>query len=216
MVAAALSFSLSLFFSTPTDQIIRLPSLHQHAQVYDVSEFAERHPGGRVLLTYAGKDATDVFSAFHAPSTWPLLRPLLVGELVAEDASPAAGSLLADFRAMRASFAARGLFRASAPYYCFKVASTLSLAATAMAMLFLARSPSSGSVAFLDALASAVTLGLFWQQAGWLAHDFCHQQVFADRGANNAVALFLGNVCQGFSVGWWKAKHNQHLSLIHI
>ena len=110
---------------------------------------------------------------------------------------------------MRASFASRGLFRASAPYYCFKVASTLSLAATAMAMLFLSKSPS-GSIAFCDALASAVTLGLFWQQAGWLAHDFCHQQVFADRNVNNAFALFLGNVCQGFSVGWWKAKHNQH------
>lgn len=134
---------------------------------------------------------------------------MLVGELVAEDASPAAGSLLSDFRAMRASFAARGLFKASAPYYCFKVASTLSLAATATAMLFLAKAPS-GSIGLLDALASAVTLGLFWQQAGWLAHDFCHQQVFADRALNNSAALFLGNVCQGFSVGWWKAKHNQH------
>ena len=141
-----------------------------------------------------------------------------MGELVAEDAAPAEGSLLAEFRAMRASFASRGLFRASAPYYCFKVASTLSLAATAVAMLFLSKkssssSPSSSpssSISLLDALASAVTLGLFWQQAGWLAHDFCHQQVFSNRDTNNAVALFLGNVCQGFSVGWWKAKHNQH------
>ena len=69
----------------------------------------------------------------------------------------------------------------------FKVASTLSLAATATAMLFLAKAPS-GSIGLLDALASAVTLGLFWQQAGWLAHDFCHQQVFADRALNNSAA----------------------------
>ena len=195
--------------STSSHLLLSLLSSPQH-QVYDVSEFADRHPGGRVLLTYAGKDATDVFSAFHAPSTWPLLRPLLVGELAEEDASPAAGSLLADFRAMRASFASRGLFRASAAYYCFKVASTLSLAATAIAMLFLSKSGNNGSVSFLDAAASAVTLGLFWQQAGWLAHDFCHQQVFQNRNTNNSIALFLGNVCQGFSVGWWKAKHNQH------
>lgn len=116
---------------------------------------------------------------------------------------------------MRAAFAQRGLFRASAPYYCFKVASTLSLAATAIAMLFLSKksdsnSSSPPSIGLLDALASAVTLGLFWQQAGWLAHDFCHQQVFTNRNINNSIALFLGNVCQGFSVGWWKAKHNQH------
>ena len=151
------SFAILLSFSTPTNNFVLVLSLlllshivkntrpPPTKQVYDVSEFFERHPGGRVLLTYAGKDATDVFSAFHAPSTWPLLRPLLVGELVAEDAAPAAGSLLADFRAMRASFAQRGLFRASAPYYCFKVASTLSLAATAIAMLFLSRKSSGGS-----------------------------------------------------------------------
>ena len=132
-----------------------------------------------------------------------------MGDLIEEDATPPAGSLLSDFRAMRASFAAKGLFKSSAPYYCFKVASTLSLAATAMAMLFLSKR-SNSSIGALDALASAVTLGLFWQQAGWLAHDFCHQQVFADRNVNNSIALFLGNVCQGFSVGWWKAKHNQH------
>ena len=208
-------FSLSLSLSLPPSLLPPPPlppSLPKKKQVYDVSEFVERHPGGRVLLTYVGKDATDVFSAFHAPSTWSLLRPLFVGDLVDEDAAPPEGSLLADFRAVRASLVSGGLFRASAPYYCFKVASTLSLAATAMAMLFLSKknSASASSIGFLDGLASAVTLGLFWQQAGWLAHDFCHQQVFANRNVNNAVALFLGNVCQGFSVGWWKAKHNQH------
>ena len=35
-------------------------------KVYDVTDFAVKHPGGRVIYTYGGKDATDVFTAFHA------------------------------------------------------------------------------------------------------------------------------------------------------
>ncbi len=50
-------------------------------QVYDVTYFAQQHPGGRVIYTYAGKDATDVFAGFHSPASWALLKPLYVGEL---------------------------------------------------------------------------------------------------------------------------------------
>ena len=50
-------------------------------QVYDVSNWADRHPGGRVIYTYAGKDATDVFAGFHSPAAWAQLRPFYVGEL---------------------------------------------------------------------------------------------------------------------------------------
>ena len=59
-------------------------------------------------------------------------------------------------------------------------------------------------------MGSAFLLGLFWQQTGWLAHDFLHHQVFKQRWANNWVGLFLGNVAQGFSADWWKSKHNTH------
>ena len=51
---------------------------------------------------------------------------------------------------------------------------------------------------------------LCWQQCGWLAHDFLHHQVFTNRSINNACGLFFGNFCQGFSVAWWKDKHNLH------
>jgi cytochrome b involved in lipid metabolism len=46
-----------------------------------VTDFALKHPGGQVIYTYAGKDATDVFSCFHAQTTWQLLRPFMVGTL---------------------------------------------------------------------------------------------------------------------------------------
>lgn len=59
------------------------------AQVYDVSDFVQRHPGGRVIMTYAGRDATDVFSSFHAASSWALLKHMCIGAL---EVCPAAGA----------------------------------------------------------------------------------------------------------------------------
>lgn len=41
-------------------------------KVYDVNKFLknEIHPGGEVIFTYAGKDATDVFDAYHPKYVW--------------------------------------------------------------------------------------------------------------------------------------------------
>ncbi|ELW46853.1 Fatty acid desaturase 2-like protein [Tupaia chinensis] len=53
-------------------------------KVYNVTSWADRHPGGRwVLNHYAGEDATDVFRAMHLDIDIArrYLKPLLVGEL---------------------------------------------------------------------------------------------------------------------------------------
>jgi cytochrome b involved in lipid metabolism len=34
-------------------------------KVYDVASWVHKHPGGKVLLTYVGEDATDSVAAFH-------------------------------------------------------------------------------------------------------------------------------------------------------
>ncbi len=34
-----------------------------------------------MIMTYAGRDATDVFSSFHAASSWALLKHMCIGEL---------------------------------------------------------------------------------------------------------------------------------------
>lgn len=47
-----------------------------------MSNFADQHPGGAVISTYFGRDATDVFSTFHASTTWKLLRTFYIGDLV--------------------------------------------------------------------------------------------------------------------------------------
>ena len=168
-------------------------------KVYDVTAWAPSHPGGAVIYTYAGKDATDVFSAFHAPASWLLLRELCVGEC--PDAP--ADTLLADFRALRAQMTAERLFESSKLFYAWKAASTFALCVGALAVL-------RASDSWAAVLAAATLMGTFFQQSGWLAHDFLHHQVFRSRALNNAAGLVVGNLWQGFSVAWWKDKHNTH------
>lgn len=99
--------------------------------------------------------------------------------------------LLEDFRNLRAALMSEGLFRSNKVYYVFKLASTGAILALALAMLFMAARSS-----WFAFVGSAFLLGLFWQQSGWLAHDFLHHQVFSNRNVNNAIGLVLGNVCQ--------------------
>ena len=56
-------------------------------QVFDVTEFLDVHPGGkRMLLTYAGKDATAVFEKLHSPTVFKSVaskyRIGTVGEII--------------------------------------------------------------------------------------------------------------------------------------
>jgi len=66
------------------------------------------------------------------------------------------------------------------------------------------------------AILGGFLLALFWQQCGWLAHDFLHHQVFENRKYNNWAGLLIGNIFQGFSVDWWKKKHNQHHAVPNV
>lgn len=59
-------------------------------------------------------------------------------------------------------------------------------------------------------IGSAFLLGLFWQQVGWLAHDFLHHQVFRHRWANNWAGLCLGNISQVLSMVAHARSANRH------
>ena len=63
---------------------------------------------------------------------------------------------------------------------------------------------------FWQKMGGAFLVALFWQQCGWLAHDFAHHQVFKNRRLNDYGVLFVGNFLQAFSLEWWKNKHNTH------
>nr|AAX22051.1 delta-6-fatty acid desaturase [Rhizopus stolonifer]AAX22052.1 delta-6-fatty acid desaturase [Rhizopus stolonifer] len=177
-------------------------------KVYDVTEFIEDHPGGaQVLLTHVGKDASDVFHAMHPESAYEVLNNYFVGDVqetvVTEKSSSA--QFAVEMRQLRDQLKKEGYFHSSKLFYAYKVLSTLAICIAGLSLLY-----AYGRTSTLAVVASAITVGIFWQQCGWLAHDFGHHQCFEDRTWNDVLVVFLGNFCQGFSLSWWKNKHNTH------
>lgn len=182
-------------------------------RVYDVTSFAKFHPGGDILFTAAGLDATDVFAGFHASTdAWRLLPPLCVGVLENANQPPFPNvdrQYVQDIVDMRKQIRALKLFDSSKLYYAFKILSTVAICATSIALIMF-------SGAWPVVALAAFIMALFWQQCGWLAHDFLHHQVFLKRAFNNLFALLVGNIFQGFSVNWWKKKHNHHHAVPNV
>lgn len=193
----------------------RLPGdawMSYKGKVYDVSNWYD-HPGGSVIFTHAGDDCTDIFTAFHPSSAIKSMLKFEIGELD-ESIVPSSHSVNKlkptqqkefekAYRELRAKMMTMGLFNASYLYYAWKVFSNVCIAGVAIACAV-------KSDLFLVNMLGAVIMGLFWQQCGWLAHDFLHHQVFKNRLYGDLVGLIVGGVFQGFSVHWWKTKHNSH------
>ena len=158
-----------------------------------------RHPGGSVLASYcSGADATDVYEAFHGGSerSRVVLQSLYVADVQPEE-PPArvgaargsgGGGFEADVRALGEELRAEGLFASSPAYYALLVARTFALAVVAVVLTFAGR----GS-ALVQALA-AIVLAAFWQQSGWLAHDFAHNQVRRGGDGNGEAARRQGSL----------------------
>ena len=114
----------------------------------------------------------------------------------------------------------QGLFKCKKGYYLLKLASNFGLLATAVAVFALWRERMWAYVL------SACLISLFWQQSGWLAHDFCHHQVFRSKRLNYLMGLLVGTVClvslQLFvclrlkSVFWLSHLSNIETCLLHL
>merc|ERR550514_1439242 len=95
------------------------------------------------------------------------------------------------------------MFSSNLYYYLYKVLSNFALLGAA---IYCAVKYDS----LMIQLFGATLLGLFWQQSGWLAHDFLHHQVFSKRKHGDLAGVYWGNLMQGYSMQWWKNKHNGH------
>jgi fatty acid desaturase 3 (Delta-13 desaturase) len=135
--------------------------------VYDVTRFAEHHPGGRQILELRGSEATlPLINAHGVQGNLPdLPRKLRVGE-IDESTLPAVDR---DLRALWRGFLQRGLFRYRRRWLLFDVARGLAL--WALAWWCISWSPPLAFVCFVVARLNVI----YW------VHDVCHDSVFANR-----------------------------------
>lgn len=170
---------------------------------YDATEWKMKHPGGyQILEKYHEKDATDVFYAFHRPETAKMLSALPQST---PSSQPVVDERLKSFRAFREKLVKEGYMERRVGWYVYKTLSTWALGALSVYFATLGHW-----------LLSAVLMGIFWQQSGWLGHEYAHHCVFWSRKLNNAIVYLSSNVMQGFSVNWWKDRHNSHHAITNV
>jgi fatty acid desaturase len=142
----------------------------------------------------------DVFQEMHPPSAYEILADFYIGDCEARkiNSTNKNGTAFAEeIRQFRDQLEKDGMFEASTVFYVYKVISTLAICGAGLAILKYFGKTSSAAVWI-----SAFIVGFFWQQCGWLAHDFAHYQVIKDPKVNNFFLVTLGNLVQGFSLSW--------------
>uniref|UniRef100_A0A4W2E7T9 Cytochrome b5 heme-binding domain-containing protein n=1 Tax=Bos indicus x Bos taurus TaxID=30522 RepID=A0A4W2E7T9_BOBOX len=179
-------------------------------KVYDVTGWADRHPGGRRVLNHcAGEDATDVFRAMHPdPDIVQLyLKPLLIGELAPEEPNQERNKnsqLVEDFQELRRTLETMNMFNANLGFFFLHLAQVLILEALAWVIVW-----HFGS-GWLITIFIYFLLTVAQAQDSFLQHDLGHLSVFKKSKWNRLMQNFVIGHLKGFSAKWWNNRHSQH------
>ncbi|XP_043772467.1 fatty acid desaturase 2-like protein FADS2B [Cervus elaphus] len=179
-------------------------------KVYDVTAWADRHPGGREVLNhYAGEDATDVFRAMHPdPDIVQLyLKPLLIGELAPEEPNQERNKnsqLVEDFQELRRTLETMNLFSANLGFFFLHLAQVLILEALAWVIVW-----HFGS-GWLVTMFISCLLTVAQAQSLFLQHDMAHLSIFKKSKWDHLMQIFVTGHLKGLSAKWWNMEHFQH------
>ena len=174
---------------------------------YDCTGWAKAHPGGSRWLTwFDGRDATDVFYAFHSygPQGDDLAArrlaklPRVVGPdkpamFLPEDKG--VYSALSSFRELRKKMERDGWFARDPVKEAWSLFQVVALYA------------SGTFLAWSHPVWAGVLIGLGMCQAGWLGHDYIH-----GRGKWCSMMRRMPTLLNGHSTEWWTQKHSLHHS----
>ncbi|KAF4367191.1 hypothetical protein CsatB_011613 [Cannabis sativa] len=170
-------------------------------KVYNVSEWLKDHPGGDApLLSFAGRDVTDAFIAYHPGTAWKHLDQFFTGYYVKDFV---VSEISKDYRRISNEFTKLGLFEKKGHGIFY----TLTCVAIMLSMVVYGVVKSES---ILVHMGCAVVLGMLWIQSAYVGHDSGHYQVMLSPGYNKFAQLLAGNCLTGISIAWWKWTHNAH------
>ncbi|XP_074087760.1 fatty acid desaturase 3 [Macrotis lagotis] len=191
--------------SLPTDKWVVI-----ERKVYDISRWADRHPGGsRLISHHAGEDATDAFHAFHQDLSFvrKFLKPLLIGELAPGEPSQDRQQneqLIEDFRVLRRTAEDLKLFEADTEFFSLILGHILLMEGLAWLVIYLL------GTGWAPTILAAVVLAVSQAQCWCLQHDLGHVSVFKKSRWNHVAQQFVMGQLKGFSAHWWNFRHFQH------
>lgn len=174
--------------------------------VYDCTSWLPRHPGGVVLLQFAGRDASDAFAALHEPTTYKWLKSFQIG--VIEEEAPIPDDLK-EFRGLRAKLWAEGWFNPRSDGLAKTMLLILTIAVGCIWTTIYCTS-------FLAHVVGSCLLGLFWKQCLLFAHDCCHRCATRNKVADKLLGPLFGTFLGGIGSGWWNWEHSMHHAVTQV
>jgi len=175
-------------------------------QVLDVTKWAPFHPGGSIIYKFAGADATDQFAAFHRPSERGRLRKFIVGQVETSQQAPSPATL--EYRALRHKLWQEGYFEVDAWYFVVKSMVLTTFMGCSIAMVLLLPH----KWLLFRTVVAGILLGMFWQQAAFIAHDSAHNGVIHRHQSDgfNWLAWIFASPLFGISAALWTEEHSMH------
>ncbi|XP_038193342.1 fatty acid desaturase 3 [Arvicola amphibius] len=179
-------------------------------RVYDISRWAQRHPGGSHLISnHSAEDATDAFHAFHQNLHYvrKFLKPLLIGELAPEEPSQDGAQnaqMIEDFRALRQAAEDMKLFEVNHSFFALMLSLILVMELLAWLIIYLS------GTGWVSSILAAIILSLSQAQSWCLQHDIGHTFIFTKSRWNYVAHQFVMGHLKGFSPHWWNSRHFQH------
>ncbi|KAI3388770.1 hypothetical protein SNEBB_011004 [Seison nebaliae] len=173
---------------------------------YDVSSFAQRHPGGNVIEKFINADATSVFMSMHGSISDELKFVRSVGWY----RRPIRHTVDVEIENLVMYFRENGFLHTNPEYYIKKV--LVIFAMFFSSWFFVVQFQQN----YLFQLFGAVIMAFFFQQCGFIMHEFHHTQIFRQKKYDWIFGVFFGAGGFGISSHWWKEEHDVHHSLTNV
>jgi hypothetical protein len=125
-----------------------------------------------------------------------------IGTLAPTPPSP----MLQEYRQLARDFESSDLFKTRPSFYLLKALFIVALFGLSVAGVVMSSS------AWIHLL-SGVVLGFFWQQCAFVGHDTGHLSITRERPLDNLIGLFVGNLCTGIGISWWKVRRVKYVFL---
>lgn len=167
---------------------------------YDISNFTKRHPGGRILNFYRGKDASEAYNEFHnrshkADKMLNSLKSRTDDSKLSSQLDP----LSKDFADLREQLRAEGFYEPSIPHVIYRITEVIAMHAAGFWMI------SQGWT-----IGGLMLLGLVQGRCGWLMHEGGHHSLTGNIAIDIPIQVVMYGMGCGMSASFWRNQHNKH------
>jgi fatty acid desaturase/cytochrome b involved in lipid metabolism len=192
---------------------------------YDVTKFAQRHPGGDVIYEFHNRDATGPFLAYHNRKVLKMAKKIISNKEEERQEPPPTptpgkdkvtsnkgGNLDDDWIKLNDEFEKLGLYEPTMLFLWSRwlIVVGFLVWTTVQIYLYNANKNNDNYGSYVHFPLASLGLALIWQQCGFLMHDAMHNHHFQSRRIDQLLGQLYGSVAFGISANWWRDEHNEH------